>query len=147
MTVAADTDDEDGDAHDRVDDEDGDVLDAITALVDVLRASAGRLARAEAQAERAIRLRREGMAYSAIIASAERPLLLEIATMDLQAIAAAGTRLRRIAARVLRDEGMTIEQIAREFGVSRQRVSRLLHADPDTPGPSWRRLPPAPDLT
>jgi hypothetical protein len=118
---------------------DDDVGDAVRALIEALRQSAGRLGRAEAQAERAIRLRKDGLTFSQIITSAERPLLLEIATMDLQAIAAAGTRLRRITARALHEEGMSIEQIAKEFGVSRQRASRLLHADPDTPGPSWGR--------
>ncbi len=115
------------------------VLDAVWAMIDVVRQIAERLESAEAQAERIIDMRSAGRPYREIIASAQRPLLVQIATMDLEAIAAAGTRLRRISARALRDEGMTIDQIAKEFGVSRQRVSRLLRADPDTPGPSWLR--------
>jgi hypothetical protein len=128
--------DQEGDADDDRPSE-ADVVDAITARIEALRESASRLERAEAQAERAIRLRKAGLSYGQIIASAERPLLLEIATFDLQAIAAAGTRLRRISARTLRSEGMSTDDIAREFGVSRQRISRLLHADPHSPGPTW----------
>src|SRR3954452_20808253 len=37
-----------------------------------------------------------------------------------------GVRLRRIAAQELYDSGMTMEQIAAVFGVTRQRVSALL---------------------
>jgi hypothetical protein len=117
------------------------VLDAVWAMIDVVRQIAGRLETAETQAARIGDMRAAGIAYRDIIATAERPLIMQIATMDLEAIAAAGTRLRRIGARELRDEGMTIDQIAKEFGVSRQRVSRLLRADPDTPGPSWLRAP------
>ena len=115
------------------------VLDAVWAMIGVVREIADGLDVAEAQAARIADMRAEGIPYRDIIATAERPLLTQIATMDLEAIAAAGTRLRRIGARALREEGMTIDQIAKEFGVSRQRVSRLLSADPHTPGPSWRR--------
>jgi hypothetical protein len=113
------------------------VIDAVWALIEVVRRIASRVPVAEARAERAAAMRAGGMTYSDIIRASERPLLLQTATMDLEAIAAAGTRLRRIGARVLREEGMSIDQIAKEFGVSRQRVSRLLHADPDTSGPHW----------
>jgi hypothetical protein len=108
-------------------------------MIAVVRAIADRVPSAVAQAERSAALRATGHSYSEIIHSAERPLLLQIATMDLEAIASAGTRLRRIGARALREEGMSIDQIAKEFGVSRQRISRLLHADPDTSGPHWRK--------
>jgi hypothetical protein len=117
------------------------VLEAVWAMIEVVRQIAARLDVAEAQADRLIGMRADGVSYRDIILTSERPLLMQIATMDLEAIAAAGTRLRRIGARALRDEGMTIDQIAKEFGVSRQRVSRLLRADPDTPGPSWLRAP------
>jgi DNA-directed RNA polymerase sigma subunit (sigma70/sigma32) len=40
-----------------------------------------------------------------------------------------GTHLRRTKARVLHHEGMTMEGIARRFGVTRQRVSVLLRED------------------
>jgi hypothetical protein len=115
------------------------VIDAARAMIEALRESAARLPLAEAQGARAIDMRAKGASFREIISLAERPLLMEIATMDLQAIATAGTRLRRVAARALHDEGMSTDEIAKEFGVSRQRVSRLLHADPDTPGPSWRK--------
>lgn len=117
------------------------ILDAAEGLLDALRDSANRLSLAEGRADRALEMRANGASFRQIIETAERPLLMEIATMDLQAIAAAGTRLRRVTVRALRDEGMSNEEIAKVFGVSRQRVSRLLHADPDTPGPDWGKRP------
>ncbi len=116
------------------------VLEAIWEMIRVVHQIAARLSQAEAQATRIAALRSQGFSYGEIISSAPRPLLMQIATMDLEEIAAAGTRLRRIGARALRDEGLTVDQIAKEFGVSRQRVSRLLRADPDTSGPHWRKV-------
>jgi DNA-directed RNA polymerase sigma subunit (sigma70/sigma32) len=55
-----------------------------------------------------------------------RPLLVEMARDNLAALVEAGGRLRRAEARALHAEGLTMEQIAELFGVSRQRVSALL---------------------
>ena len=48
---------------------------------------------------------------------------------NLVALVDAGSRLRRAEARALHVEGMTMEQIADLFGVTRQRVSALLKRD------------------
>lgn len=48
-------------------------------------------------------------------------------TATIQQFERAGTRFRQAKARALHDEGMTMEQIAELFGISRQRVSVLLH--------------------
>jgi DNA-directed RNA polymerase specialized sigma subunit len=69
----------------------------------------------------------------------ERPVLLDATNETLEALLTAGTRLRRLTAQVLYADGMTMDEIAAALGVSRQRVSKLLHADPEPSGPSWRR--------
>jgi hypothetical protein len=46
-------------------------------------------------------------------------------------ISGANTRLRHALASVLRAEGMGIEQIARLFGVTHQRISRILGQRPE----------------
>jgi hypothetical protein len=125
------------DLRDDVDLREDEVLASLGALMDVLRRSAARVGMAEEQGERTTRQRLEGVPYREILSSAPRPLLIDMATFDLEAIATAGVRFRRAAARALLEEGMTVDQIAKEFDVSHQRVSRLLHADPDGPGPSW----------
>jgi DNA invertase Pin-like site-specific DNA recombinase len=125
------------------DDSESEIMTAMTDLVDAMRESAARLPQAEAHAARVRELRAAGVSSKEILATAERPLLLEIATMDLQAIAAAGTRLRRLTVRALHDDGMSIPEIAKSFGVSHQRISRLMNADPDSPGPTWGLAPSA----
>ncbi len=54
------------------------------------------------------------------------PLLVHLLTQSAEALDRVGSHVRRTEARMLHREGMTMEQIARLFGVSRQRVSVLL---------------------
>jgi hypothetical protein len=81
----------------------------------------------------------EGVERPALGVSGERPVLLDATNETLEALLTAGTRLRRLTAQVLYADGMTMDQIADALGVTRQRVSKLLHADPEPSGPSWRR--------
>jgi predicted transcriptional regulator len=48
-------------------------------------------------------------------------------TQSPENLAAYGSRVRRAEARVLHQEGLTMDQIAKLFGVTRQRISALLH--------------------
>jgi DNA-directed RNA polymerase sigma subunit (sigma70/sigma32) len=57
------------------------------------------------------------------------PLLVQLLTESAEILGDYGARVRRTEARVLYREGMTMEQIARLFGVTRQRVSVLLRGD------------------
>jgi len=54
---------------------------------------------------------------------------VELTRDNLATLVEAGSRLRRAEAHALHAEGMTMEQIAELFGVTRQRVSALLRSD------------------
>jgi transcriptional regulator with XRE-family HTH domain len=99
---------------------------ALDELTDALRENSARNERVVARAHRMRQLRREGLSWTEICAEEERPLIVEMLTRNLDAIGDAGSRLRRLEARALHDEGMSMERIARLFGVTRQRVSELL---------------------
>jgi DNA-binding transcriptional regulator LsrR (DeoR family) len=51
---------------------------------------------------------------------------VQLITESSKALDTCGASLRRAEAQALHDEGMTMDQIAEHFGVSRQRVSALL---------------------
>jgi ribosomal protein L16 Arg81 hydroxylase len=56
----------------------------------------------------------------------QTPLIVQLLTESADALHEYGSRVRRTEARVLHREGMTMDQIAVLFGVTRQRVSALL---------------------
>jgi len=102
------------------------VLDALDALVGALENNRERI---DATIERAAtmrRLREEGRSYREIESGDSGPLIVELTRDNLAALVDAGSKLRKAEARALHDEGMTMEQIAEVFGVTRQRVSALL---------------------
>ena len=64
-----------------------------------------------------------------IVPEVGTPPLVQLLTSSAQTFHDFGSRVRRTEARVLHREGLTMDQIARLFGVSRQRVSALLRED------------------
>jgi hypothetical protein len=60
------------------------------------------------------------------LAREPRPLLVELITANIEAMQTMGSKVRQAEARALRAEGLTMEEIAGLFGVSRQRISALL---------------------
>ena len=56
----------------------------------------------------------------------QTPLLVQLLTESTNLLHSYGNRVRRTEARALHQEGMTMDQIAKLFGVTRQRVSALL---------------------
>lgn len=70
--------------------------------------------------------RSRGSSYREIVNEEDQPLIAELLTDTIQRFEAAGTRFRQAEARALHEEGMTMEQIAGLFGLTRQRVSALL---------------------
>jgi DNA-binding transcriptional regulator LsrR (DeoR family) len=56
----------------------------------------------------------------------QRPLLVQLLTQTTELLQTYGNRVRTTEARALYSEGMTMDEIAQLFGVSRQRVSTLL---------------------
>ena len=75
------------------------------------------------------RMRAEGLPYRDIIGAEHSPLL-GLARTRLDTVQAAASRFRRATARALHTEGVAMEQIGVLLGISRQRVSVLVH---DTP--------------
>jgi DNA-directed RNA polymerase sigma subunit (sigma70/sigma32) len=79
------------------------------------------------------RQRANGLSYKEIVESKEGPLIVQLLTESGRALDHHGAKVRRTEALALHQEGMTMEQIAAGFGVTRQRVSALLRearADP-----------------
>lgn len=110
-----------------------DVLEALDGLLAVLRDSTRRNQDATRKAQTIRRLRRDGGSYQEILGRVERALMLQITRENLDGLLQASSRLRRAEARALYGEGMTMEEIAALFGVTRQRVSVLLR-DGGQPG-------------
>jgi DNA-directed RNA polymerase sigma subunit (sigma70/sigma32) len=67
-----------------------------------------------------------GRALREIVPAEQRPLLVQLLTENANLLQSYGTRVRRTEALALHREGMTMEEIAKLFGVTRQRVSALL---------------------
>ena len=104
--------------------------DAALEALDALAAAIGRARTAlDAMDGRAQVLRRErerGRTFADIVANDGHPLLVEMLTRLLEELSDAGSTFRRAEARALRDDGLSQDEIAAHFGVSRQRVGYLL---------------------
>ena len=105
------------------------VLEALDGLVRALRRNAERIEATIARADQIREQRLQGRTYQEIESGEQRPLIVEMTRDNLAALVEAGSRLRRAEARALHAEGMTMEQIAELFGVTRQRVSALLRRE------------------
>lgn len=107
----------------RVDDE---VLDALDELCDAIVANArdGELIRRRAETIR--KARAEGRSYREIVSDSDGPLVVELVSDKLDRLFKAGSRVRRAEAAALHAEGLSMDRIAEVFGVTRQRVSKLL---------------------
>ena len=73
-----------------------------------------------------------------VMAAEERPLIITQLTTLVDQLQLAGGELRRAEAFQLRSEGLTHDQIAAIFGVTRQRAAALLK-DSDAPRPTPKR--------
>lgn len=79
------------------------------------------------------RHRAAGKPYAEIVPAEKRPLIVQLLTESRLALDEVGARVRRTEARMLHEEGMTMDRIAQLFGVTRQRVSGLLREARDDP--------------
>jgi len=117
--------------------------DAVLAALDVLEVVLGetteRNRTAIARADAIRRLRGRGLGYNQIVPMEERPLIVELLTRTLSDLSEAGSHLRRVEARALYSEGLTMSEIADLFGVTRQRVAVLLRPGIDPDGRSRGR--------
>jgi DNA-directed RNA polymerase sigma subunit (sigma70/sigma32) len=71
-----------------------------------------------------------GRSITEVVPRQRTPLIVQLLTESAETLHAYGSRVRRTEARALRGEGMTMDEIARLFGVSRQRISAILRDDP-----------------
>lgn len=72
------------------------------------------------------RAREDGRPLREIVPEEKAPLIVQLLTESTNLLHSYGNRVRRTEARALHREGMTMDEIAKLFGVTRQRVSALL---------------------
>ncbi len=104
----------------------------LTALEGIVAALESNIEVSRAAIERArliAELRFQGLAYREIADETGRPLVVEMISENLNRLRTSGAALRRAQAAALHDEGLTMEQIADLFGVTRQRISTILRGD------------------
>ncbi|HKN93822.1 MAG TPA: helix-turn-helix domain-containing protein [Thermoleophilaceae bacterium] len=101
-------------------------LRALTALEEVIADNDKRAKLIKKRMARIRRARSQGVAYSDTVTNEDGPLIVQLLTEASKALDTCGANVRRAEAQALYEEGMTMEQIADHFGVTRQRVSVLL---------------------
>ncbi len=105
----------------------------LATLEDLLAATASNIERSNVIRERIDQLRSQvasGISIEQALANEPSPLIVELITENIAALQGVGARLRWAEASILREEGMSAADIARLFGVSRQRISALLNNPP-----------------
>jgi len=95
-------------------------------LEQALDANARRMAQIKRRIAEIRRQRAAGRSYREIVEATKGDLSVQLITEATQALDEFGARVRRAEAQALYREGMTMEEIAEKFGVTRQRVSALL---------------------
>ena len=101
-------------------------LQSLKALERVIAENERRSALIKKRMARIRRSRARGLPYSDSVADEDGPLIVQLLTESSTALDTCGANVRRAEAQALYDEGMTMERIAKHFGVTRQRVSALL---------------------
>ena len=104
------------------------LLDALTRLDSALDEN---IARAERMKERIAELQaacESGQPLREFVPKTHTPPLVQLLSQSVEVLHTIGAHVRRAEAKALHCEGMTMDQIALLFGVSRQRVSALLRA-------------------
>ena len=79
-----------------------------------------------------------GLSYAQMMPLEDRLATMEQISAAIKALVREGSRFRRLEARALYAEGLTMAQLATVFGVSRQRVSALLRDSDDRPQAAGR---------
>ena len=111
-------------------------LEALTALKEVLADNERRAGLIKKRIAQLRRSRARDVPYTELVASEDGPLIVQLLTESSTALDSCGATVRRAEAKALYAEGLTMEQIAKSFGVTRQRVSALLRKGPKDPRPN-----------
>jgi hypothetical protein len=106
-------------------------LEALTALERTLADNEKRTTLIRRRIAQLRRLRAQGARYAEIVDASDGPLIVQLVTESSAALDVSGASVRRAEARALYTEGLTMDQIAERFGVTRQRVSALLRKTRD----------------
>jgi hypothetical protein len=105
---------------------DDEFLEALTALEDVLADNGRRASLIKQRIAQLRRLRAKDVPYAELVGNEHGPLIVHLLTESSAALDTSGASVRRAEAKALYAEGLTMEEIAKSFGVTRQRVSALL---------------------
>jgi hypothetical protein len=106
-------------------------LEALTALEGTLADNQERTGLIRARIAQLRRLRSQGASYAELVAISDGPLIVQLLTESSAALDISGASVRRAEARALYAEGLTMDQIAERFGVTRQRAWALLRKTRD----------------
>jgi ParB-like chromosome segregation protein Spo0J len=101
-------------------------LKALTALEEILEDHGRRSRLIKKRIAQIRRGRANGASYAELVTNHDNPLIVRLLTESSTALDICGADVRRAEARALYAEGLTMDQIAERFGVTRQRVSALL---------------------
>lgn len=102
------------------------VLEALGEVIAALERNAERVATMKERAEMIRMERGTGASYRTIVENEDGPLIVEMLRENQERLARAGAKFRVAEARALRADGLTLDEIARLFGVTRQRVIAIL---------------------
>lgn len=116
-------------------------LEGIVAAVTLNQAN-NRLILRRAKALRS--MREKGLPYRDIVPQEERPLVVELLRQNQERLALSGAAFRRAEAAALRSEGLTMDEIAAVFGVTRPRIIALLRDGAQGSGAGGARATPPP---
>ena len=114
---------------------DDEFLETLTALESVLSDNGRRASLIKKRIAQLRRSRARDVPYAELVGNEDGPLIVHLLTESSAALDTAGANVRRAEAEALHAEGMTMEQIAKSFGVTRQRVSALLRKRPKNSRP------------
>lgn len=101
-------------------------MEALAALDGALDQSIEMAHRMKRRIDDLHRAQAEGRPLRDIVPEEKTPLIVQLITESTSLLHSYGNRVRRSEARALHREGMTMDEIAKLFGVTRQRVSALL---------------------
>ena len=101
-------------------------MQALDDLDQALDQTLERTERMKSRIEEIRAVRADGRPLREIVPFEKSPLIVQLITETTNLLHSYGNRVRRTEARALHREGMTMDEIAKLFGVTRQRVSALL---------------------